>query len=216
MKYIVLILMVIFLGLKVKGKDSTLFVVEKLISIDTLLKALGQYHKEVAVYEIEKYTYIEKWKWLQYAPSFGWNFIQNSPYIGYNSSQLFNALNFKRKKQAQINSIINQINLNFRKNSIKLKLIEGNYRKKTAIFNHVKKMMRLEKEHFTLRGQQYNKKEITPSQWIQEQLRFESKVLNLMNLKFELEEIRNDIITLAYYGVQEEPLIKNLEDVTSN
>jgi hypothetical protein len=216
MKKILMFLMIFFCGLKVRGQDSSLFVVEKLTCIDTLLKALGEYHKEVAVYEIEKYTYVEKWKWLKFAPSFGWNFMQNTPYIGYNSAQLFNALNFKRKKQAQINSIIHQINLNFRNNSIKLKLMEGNYRIKTTIFKHVKGMLSLEKEHFKLREQQYSKKEITPSQWIQEQLRFKSKVLNLMNLKFELETIKNDVITLSYYGVQEQPLIKNIEDVTSN
>jgi len=195
--------------------DRSLLVIDTIPIVDTLFVTLGNYYMSEASYEIEQFTYVEKWKWLKYAPSFAWNFTLGTPIVGWNSTQLFEAINSKRKHTAYLNSIIHRINLEYQKASISLKLKYDIYGIKRAVYSRKLAIVKLEQTYISILLEEYNDHEITPTTYIQSQISYENRLLELAKLKFELNQLKNEILELAFYGIYID-LIKNIEDVSTN
>ena len=206
-----------FFGLTFLGysQDSLLYEIDSLPSTEILIESLGEYHKEEATYEIGQYTYIEKWKWLKYAPSFGWNFISNTPYIGYNSTDLFNAINYKRKKTAHLESIIYKINQQYNKNSIELVYQIDLYESKILIYKQKIRIIELEKTYFGVLKEEYETHKLLPTKYIKADIAYQNKILELTKLRFELKQLRAEILQLAYFG-ERITLITSYNDVSTN
>lgn len=213
----IVFILVLFFGLSFFGysQDSLLYEIDTLPSTEILIESLGEYHKEQATYEIGQYTYIEKWKWLKYAPSFGWNFISNTPYIGYNSTDLFNAINYKRKKTAHLESIIYKINQEYNKNSIRLSYQIDLYESKILIYKQKIRIVELEKTYFGVLKEEYETHKLLPTKYIKADIAYQNKILELTKLRFEMKQLRAEILQLAYFG-ERITLLTSYNNVSTN
>jgi hypothetical protein len=177
-----------------------------------LVNSLINHSKRECIYNITELTYVEKYKWLRYIPSFGWNFVSNTPFLGYNSNELFSLLNMKRRKKAQLDAIIHRINEDYRKNSISLNMKYDRFEQLQRTFKHMKLIYNLEREVFEIRTIQYKKLQITPSDYLQEQISIQNKYLILLQAQANIEALREELYSIAYYPTQKD-LIRTLEDV---
>lgn len=207
-----LILLLLLFSQRINGQ---VIEIDSLPKIEELGITLGDFHRREASYQIEQYTYQERWKWLKYMPSFGWNFITNAPYAGYNTTDLFNTLNLSRQKRAYIESIIHKTNLDFQKSAIQLKLKYDLYHSKLDLFNQKLVLLELAKKYLQIQEDLYRKKELTPSQYLTDQISYEGKFLEIMSLKSDMRQLRNEILELSFFG-DKEILIKSLEDVSTD
>ena len=182
---------------------------------DTLINSLQLNYTNKAVLEIYIFTYVEKFKWLKFAPSFGWNFISNTPFIGYNSSQLFDALNYKRKKKAVLDDMLLKINQEYRLQSIQLLSKCERFNTLWLTLNQKKEILRLEYDYLILHEELYTDKQIGPSKWLQLQIAFRNKLVEYNNFVSSIQMLREEILMLSYYG-ETEPLFETLEDVPTN
>jgi len=195
-KFVVLVLLLLGCG-KVVASDSLKV---ELPDKEILFESLGEYYKEATITEIETFTYVEKWKWLQFAPSFGWNFVQNTPYIGWSSSDLFNAINAKRAKKAKILGIIRTANLNYDTKCKQIALKTHVFEAKKRVFDTKTGLLTLKEQFYGIFKDKYDRKELEPSIYIQKSIDFENFKLEIEQLRYELVKIKIDILQTAYFG----------------
>lgn len=180
--------------------DSSFFEIDSLPPFQSLIDSLGEYYKLEAQHQIELFTYVEKYKWLKFAPSFGWNITTSTPVVYWNSNDLFDAFNWKRKNKAQIISIIHKVNLAYQKASIQLRQQYDLFYIKQSLLQQKIHILRLEKNYIGLKEDQYNKHQLPPSQWITSQIAYENKILELINIQYELVFLKANILELAFFG----------------
>jgi hypothetical protein len=211
------LVLVLLLGVvsSVHSQDSLLYKLDTLPTKELLLESLGEYHTEEAVFLIMEFTYVEKWQWLRYAPSFGWNFISNTPYIGYNSTDLFNAINHKRKKTSQLKALIHKINLDYNKKSISLVYRIELYKSLEYTYSQKLKIIDLEKTYFGILKEEYKQHKLEPTKYIKADISYQNKVLELSQLRFRLKQLKVEILELAYFG-DRVTLFNSYSDVPSN
>ncbi len=180
--------------------DASLYAVDSVPSLEALHGKLSEYYREQAVAELGLYTYVERWQWLKYAPTFGWNFTLNSPVIGWNSNDLFSAINYKRKKQAYVTSYLKKLNQAYNIACIRLNSYYDIFGMKQRVYLSKIKVLELEYSYMQIITDQYHKHEITPSDYIKKQINYESKIIDLELLKFELMRLKIDILELAFFS----------------
>ncbi|MGL1888706.1 MAG: hypothetical protein OCD76_19490 [Reichenbachiella sp.] len=192
-----------------------LFVPVALPEIDALMKTLGESFKSEAAYQIEQFTYVEKWKWLKYLPTFGYDFSMNRPIVAYNSNALFGVINSGRKKEANLNSIIHKINLDYEREAISLSLNYDIFGTQNAVYHNRMQVLRLEKMNMDLSYNQYKEHHLEPSQYLNKLISFKNKVLQLSELKTDIVKLRSELLEMAFYG-ERRILLNSVEDVTTN
>lgn len=212
MRFFVGVFLVVYSVSFSQSVDSTIYV---LPSFDSLTVCLQSVYKERAYIEVSEYMYIEKYKWLKYCPSFGWNFISNTPYVGYSTSQLFDVLNYKRKKVAFLNTILHRVNAEYNSSYIELRAKYDIFSTKTDILKQKLEVLELEKAYIEIEENQYHKKDLSPSQWIKTQITYKNKLIELTNLVAELQQLKESIFVLTGFS-SPAILIKSLEDVSAN
>lgn len=211
----IVLFLVCFYGVSSTPKVDTVNSPTHIPKFDTLIHSLQLNYTKKAVLEIYIFTYVEKFKWLKFAPSFGWNFISNTPFIGYNSSQLFDAINYKRKKKAILDDMLLKINQEYRLQSIQLLSKCERFNTLWLTLNQKKEILRLEYDYLILHEELYTDKQIGPSKWLQLQIAFRNKLVEYNNFVSSIQMLREEILMLSYYG-ETEPLFETLEDVPAN
>jgi len=207
--FLILIIQVVKAQEKEEGfKTDTV----KIVGFEELVRSLQVHYEEKAAYELGEFNYEERWKWFQYLPSFGWNFISNTPFIGYNTTDVFNAINYNRKKNAQLRNILHTINEDYLRSSISLKLKYDIFGTKKALFEQKLYIIDIEETYFKIHQELYKKHDLSPSNYLQKKIAYEYKKLELLQLKADLELLKEEIFLLARYG-QADYLFKSVEDV---
>ena len=168
--------------------------------LDSLIGSLESKYQSIAEYEIEQYTYIQKWKWLKYAPSFGWDLSLSRPIIGWNSTKLFDAINFNRNNRSKITSIIHRLKLDFQLEVITLSLNYDKFGVKAALYAQQLNIAELEKTYISIIQEQYESREITPSDHIKSSISYSNKLLDVLKLRYELIELRHEILIQCNYA----------------
>jgi len=198
--FLLLFFMGYFITPVLSQSDSSFYKIDSLPNFACLVDSLEAYYKLEAAHQIDQFTYIEKYKWLKFAPSFGWNITTSTPVIYWNSNELFNALNWKRKNKAQIISIIHKVNLAYQKASIQLRQKHDLFYIKQNLLKQKVHILRLEKAYIGLKEEQYEKHQLPPSQWITSQIAYENKILELINIQYDLVFLKANILELAFFG----------------
>lgn len=155
---------------------------------DTLEVGLNSFYTQKNEAEISEFRFEKKWNWLRYIPSFGYNFVSNSYMIGYNTNDIANALNSKQTIAAKIISIKKHNDL-LLKTDLKEIAVELTYIKhQIALYNANTPLVELESQLFDIYTQQYNKAEITPSDYISKKITFESLNISRLSIQYQISE----------------------------
>ena len=157
-------------------------------SYDSLQSGLNNYYKQKTEAELSEFQFEKKWNWLRYIPSIGYNFVSNTYMVGYNTNEIANAINSKQAIAAKIISIQKNNEL-LLKEDLKVVAAElESLKHEIALFEANAPLISMQSQLFDLYTQQYNKGEMTPSDYISKKITFESLNVSRLSVQFKVSE----------------------------
>lgn len=160
--------------------------------LDTLKASIIAYHRAAALAELEQYNFKTKANWLNFFPSPG--ITLGAPTINYNLSNVSQAINAKNVKQASIEAIKLQWQVNLNTAWAEIVLLRESLISKINAYNASFDLLTLHKAKFDIVKTGYAKSEITPTDFLSAQLTLSQFVNELRNTYSLLVTLRNELL----------------------
>lgn len=132
-----------------------------------------------------------------FLPSFGWNFIANTPSLSYNSNELSNAINYKYRRTAKLESIRKQNEVQFNRDLNDVVVMCENLKLQISTYNLLELNFIIINESFDLIELSYKNAELKPSEYLQKKISYQSALLNKQKTLNDLILYRNEILIKA-------------------
>ncbi len=164
---------------------------------DTLQAGLINYYKQKTEVELSEFQFEKKWNWLRYIPSIGYNFVSNTYMVGYNTNEIANAINSKQAIEAKKISIQKNNDLLLKSDLMVITAELQSLKHDIALFEANTPLISMQSQLFDLYTQQYNKGEITPSDYISKKINFESLNVSRLSVQFQISERITKLFLIA-------------------
>ena len=168
-------------------------------SVDSMYSCLKNYYTDKAQAEAYEYNYSIKYKWLKFIPTIGLNLNPISPIIALNSNQIVNQVNLNAQKKAKLLSIERTNQMSYEQDIIALNFKLSSLRKKIAYYHSLLDNLDLYIQKFKIVQTAYTNQEITPTEFLDKKIQFNSTVNQVKLLEFELHNERNNILQSYRY-----------------
>lgn len=189
-------LVAFFYSFNCKASDSSF--VSSLVINDSIYTDIVEYYENKTTVEIGDYTYKEKYKWVKFLPSFGYFVLQNQPWLGWNSTQLFDVLNYKRRKKALILKIIKTNQIACATDFMKLERLVSKFKRMKNIYDNLLIRLDLEKAILDIKEEQYKTHDITNEEYFRANISYNEVELRVGNMELLILETYNSIQELAH------------------
>ncbi|HUM52307.1 MAG TPA: hypothetical protein PK431_10845 [Chitinophagales bacterium] len=139
----------------------------------------------------------DRFKFLKFTPGIGYSVVQKSPVISVNTNDIFLALNFRQHKKAEKLKITAQNEILFNNDIITCLRLRSSIINKIFTYNQKYNLLEINTLLFEIIEKKYTNKEITPSDFFQEKLRFETLKINLLQDRENILALINDLAIKA-------------------
>ena len=175
--------------------DSASFLPHK----DSILVCLKKFYDEKTNAESYEYNYRQKYKWLKFLPTVGLNLLPLSPLVGISSNQLVNQVNINAQRKAKLLTIARTNSLGFQQDSISLNYDVANLWVKVAYYHFQLTNLELHKSKFSIVEKSYKNNEVTPSEFLDRQIQFNSFLAQIKITEMEIHTSKNGILQKFRY-----------------
>ena len=159
---------------------------------------LINYYERKTIIELEEFTTVQRFKWIQSLPSFGYDFISNRPLLGWNSNQLFKALNYKRNKEALMLKIVKSNSMKCSSDYMKLERMILRFDKLKLISKNLDKRLSLESKILNLKKEQFKKHEINNETFFRASISYNEIELRVQKAELDLIGLYNSIQEIGH------------------
>ena len=170
--------------------DSASFLPHK----DSIIVCLKNFYEEKTNAESYEYNYRQKYKWLKFLPTIGLNLLPLSPLVGISSSQLVNQVNINAQRKAKLLTIARTNSLAFQQDSISLNYDIANLWVKVAYYHFQLENLELYKNKFSIVVKSYKNNEITPTDFLDRQIQFNSFLAQTKITEMEIHTGKNSLL----------------------
>lgn len=193
MRYLTFYLCVIFYNTCVSQIIDTNFV----ISDTEIINSLSTFYNKKDSAEKNFLKVQDRFKFLKFTPGLGYSLAQKSPVISLNTNDVFLALNYTQRKKAEKLKITAQNEILFNNDIITCLRLRSTLITKIFTFNSKYNLLEINTLLFEIIDKKYTNKEITPSDFFQEKLRFETLKISLLQDRENILALINDLAIKA-------------------
>lgn len=168
-------------------------------AIDSIKQCVKLYYDEKIESESYEYKYSIRYKWLKYIPTFGINLAPLSPIIGFNTSQVVNQANLSAQKKAKLMTIERTNALQYEQDLIALQFNISSLQNKIVYYHFLLDNLELHKQRFSIIKTSYENQQITPSEFLDKQIQFNTVLSTIKMVELDILTERNNILLKFRY-----------------
>lgn len=162
-----------------------------------ILNSLSNYYNKKDSAEKNFLKVEDRFKFLKFTPSLGYSLAQKSAVISLSTNDIYQALNFKQQKKAEKLKITAQNEILFNNDIITCLRLRSTLISKIFTYNSKYNLLEINTLLFEIIDKKYTNKEITPSDFFQEKLKFETLKISLLQDRENILALINDLAIKA-------------------
>lgn len=193
MRHLYIYLCIVFYNTCVSQIIDTNFVISEI----DIINSLSNYYNKKDSAEKNFLKVEDRFKLLKFTPSLGYSLAQNSAVISLSTNDIYQALNFKQQKKAEKLKITAQNEILFNNDIITCLRLRSTLISKIFTYNSKYNLLEINTLLFEIIEKKYTNKEITPSDFFLEKLKFETLKISLLQDRENILALINDLAIKA-------------------